>query len=250
MVTQEARSSTDGRSQPSGPKFLEIRRALRRRVEAGEYQPGAPIPSVNLLAAEHGVNRLTVMKAIEPLIGEGLLKAVMGRGIFVVGEQVARELETLDGFTRTMAERNAEPSVRVLAKGVRAAGPKYSAMFGISEDEDLCSIRRLCLSSGSPFSLEEILFPVDRLPGLDQMDLSVFSLYELYSFYGVQLTRAWQTLELTRATTKDARALDVPENTALLLFECSSYDDDGRLAEFTRTYTRSDRASFITHFER
>ncbi|MCO5997904.1 GntR family transcriptional regulator [Actinoallomurus rhizosphaericola] len=232
------------------PRFLEVRRLLRRRIETGEYQPGAPIPSINDLAAEQRINRLTVMKAIDPLIEEGLLRSVAGRGIFVVGEKVARELETLDGFTRTMTERNAEPSLKVLAKAVRAAGPKYSAIFDIGEDEDLCFIRRLCLSGGTPFSLEEILFPADLLPGLDRVDLSVFSLYELYSFYGVKLARAWQTLGLARSNAKDARALDVPEGTALLLFECSSYDEENRLVEFTRTLTRGDRASFVAHFQR
>lgn len=231
-------------------RFLELRRLLRRRIETGEYQPGTPIPSMNELAAEQGLNRLTVMKAVEPLIGEGLLRSVAGKGIFVVGDQVGRELETLDGFTRTMAERHAEPSVKLLTKAVRAAGPKYATMFGIPETEDLCFIRRLCLSAGVPFSLEEILFPAHLLPELDQVDLSVFSLYELFSFYGVHLTRAWQTLDLARCSTKDARALDVEEGTALLLFECSSYDEDDRLVEFTRTLTRGDRAFFVTSFER
>ncbi|WP_149203129.1 GntR family transcriptional regulator [Actinotalea subterranea] len=232
------------------PRYLELRRWLRRQVEQGTFQPGAPIPSLNELAAEHGVNRLTVLKAVEPLVGEGILKPVVGRGFFVVGEAVARELETLDGFTRTMTERNAQPSVKVLTKALRPAGPKHAATFGLAEDDDLVLIKRLCLAGGEPFSLEEILFPATLLPDPGALDLKVFSLYELFSFYGVTLSQAWQTVELTRLDQKDARTLGVTADTAVLLFECTSRDADDRVVEFTRTYTRSDRANFVIHFRR
>lgn len=230
------------------PQYLALRRTVRHRVETGRYQPGALLPPVGELAAEHGVNRLTVLKALEALVGEGLLKPVVGRGFFVVGEKVARELETLDGFTRAMTERGAEPSVRVLTRSLRAAGPRYADVFSVAEDADLCLIKRLCLAGGEPFSLEEILFPADLLPDTGVLDLGVFSLYQLFSFYGVELERAWQTLDLTTLDQKDARVLEVDATVPVMLFTCTSRDRDGRVVEHTRTYTRADRASFVVPF--
>lgn len=236
--------------QSEGPRYRQIRRQVRLRIATGEYQPGAFIPSLNELAEEFEVNRLTVMKALEPLIGESVLRPVAGRGFCVVGERVARELETLDGFSRTMTELQAEPSVKVLSKGIRAAGPWYATMFGIGEDDDLYFITRLCLSAGRPFSLEKILFPTYVMPDPAPLQLSVFSLYDLYAFHGVNLATAHQKLALTRLSASDARILGIDEHTSVLLFECESTDDKGRVVEFTRTYTRGDVASFVTRFSR
>ncbi|WP_432544376.1 GntR family transcriptional regulator [Kineococcus sp. SYSU DK002] len=230
------------------PQYLALRRLVRHRIETGRYQPGALLPAVGDLAAEQGVHRLTALRALEALVEEGLLKPVVGRGFFVVGEKVARELETLDGFTQSMTERGAEPSVRVLARGVRPAGPRYADVFSVAEDDDLCLIKRLCLAGGVPFSLEEILFPADLLPDTGVLDLGVFSLYQLFSFYGVQLQRAWQTLDLATLDQKDARVLEVDAAVPVMLFTCTSRDRDDRVVEHTRTYTRADRASFVVPF--
>lgn len=231
-----------------GPLYRQIRREIRQRIATGEYQPGAFIPSLNEMADQFNVNRLTVMKALEPLIGEGVLKPVVGRGFVVVGARVARELETLDGFSRTMSELRAEPAVKVLTKGVRAAGPWYAGLFDIDPSDDLYFIKRLCLSAGHPFSLEEILFPTYLMPDPAPLQLSVFSLYDLYAFHGINLVSAWQTLKQTKLSASDARLLGVDEETSVLLFECESKDDRGRTVESTSTYTRGDVASFVTRF--
>ncbi len=242
--------SEDERVSDEAPRYRQIRRDVRRKIAMGEYQPGAFIPSLNELADGYSVNRLTVMKALEPLVGEGILLSVPGRGFCVVGERVARELETLDGFTRTMSGLNAQPSIRVLSKGIRPAGPWFAKIFDIAEEDELYSIRRLCMSAGRPFSLEKILFPTYVMPDPAPLQLSVFSLYDLYAFHGVNLATARQTLTQTRLSASDSRILGIDENTSVLLFECESRNEEGRVVEFTRTYTRGDVASFVTRFSR
>lgn len=46
---------------------------LRRRLEAGEWEPGEALPTVSELAGEYGVSRATVSKSIKVLTAEGLL---------------------------------------------------------------------------------------------------------------------------------------------------------------------------------
>lgn len=232
------------------PLYRRIRREVRHKIATGDYQPGAFIPSLNELSAEYQVNRLTVMKALEPLVGEGVLRPVVGRGFAVVGERVARELETLHGFSRTMMALNASPSVKVLSKGLRPAGPYYSELFNVEEDSELYSIKRLCYSNGRPFSLEKILFPTYVLPDPAPLQLSVFSLYDLYAYHGINLSKGRQTLSQTRLPRNDARALGIDDETSVLLFECESEDDRGRIIEFTRTYTLAEVASFRVHYAR
>ncbi len=64
-----------------------IYRQLRDRVVAmmldGVLAEGDPLPSVRNVAAEYRVNPLTVMKAWESLVDEGLVEMRRGRGMFI-----------------------------------------------------------------------------------------------------------------------------------------------------------------------
>jgi len=76
---------------------LPIYRQLRDRVVAmmldGILKEGDPLPSVRNVAAEYRVNPLTVMKAYESLVDEGLVETRRGRGMFINAGARARLLE-------------------------------------------------------------------------------------------------------------------------------------------------------------
>ena len=232
------------------PIYLQLREIVRAKIEEGEYLPGTAIPAENDLAEQYGVNRLTVRNAVEALVHEGLLKRVQGKGVYVLGARIERDLERLNGFTRTIQEKHAQPSVKLLSKVLRKAGEKYSFVFGIAPEDDIYYIERLCCADGEPLSLEEIFVPRYLVPKLEGIDLSIFSLYEVYDFYGVHLKRARQTLNLTRLEQKDARLLGTDVEQAVLLFECTSCDENDRIIEFSRNYTRGDKCRFSVHFEK
>lgn len=88
------------------------------------------------------------------------------------------------------------------------------------------------------------------MPKLGGIDLSVFSIYEVYDFYGIKMIKASQTLDLTtlELEPKNARMLGINPNLAVMLFECTSSDDGDRVIEFKRTYTRGDKCNFNVHF--
>lgn len=232
------------------PIYLQLREVVRTKIEEGEYLPGMAIPSENELAEFYGINRLTVRNAIDALVGEGMLKRVQGKGVYVVGNKIERDLETLGGFTQTMRQKYASPSTKILVKAQRAAGVKYAHIFNISQEDMLYYIKRLDYADDEPVSIEEILVPHDVVPKLEGIDLSVFSLYEVYDFYNINLKRAWQTLDIIQPDPSDARMLNVDPGRALLMFTCISYDDKNRVIEYTRSYTRGDKCNYTVHFHK
>jgi GntR family transcriptional regulator len=64
-----------------------IYRQLRDRVVAmildGALKEGDPLPSVRVVAAEYRINPLTVLKAYQQLVDEGLIETRRGRGMFI-----------------------------------------------------------------------------------------------------------------------------------------------------------------------
>lgn len=232
------------------PIYLQLREVVRTKIEEGEYPPCTAIPSENDLAETYGINRQTVRNAIDALVNEGLLRRVPGKGVYVLGKKMERDLDVLQGFTQTMLDKHVKPSFKVVAKVLRKAGEKYSLMFGIEPEDDIFYIKRLCYADAEPVSLEEIYIPQYLVPKMGGIDLSIFSVYEVYDFYGIRLERARQTLDLVRLEQNDARMLGIDANLPVMLFECTSYDDKSRIIEFNRNYARGDKCNFSVHFQR
>ena len=210
---------------PNSPLYLQLRELIRGKIEGGEYPPGTAIPSVGTLAETYGIHRLSVRSAISALIGEGLLKSVQGKGIFVVGDKLERDLETVGGFRQNM---QAKPESRVLVKALRPAGVVYGALLGCAPGEPVHYIKQVSYVSGEPVSQEETYIPEALLPNLKQVDLGVFSVYEALEFYGIRVARREQSLEITELDPMDARLLNVEPGRGVLVLSSVSYDEEGR----------------------
>ncbi|MGH8887678.1 MAG: winged helix-turn-helix domain-containing protein [Egibacteraceae bacterium] len=65
------------------PPSKRIADDLRRATDAGELAPGSRLPSERELARSYGTARNTARQAIQILLGEGLVEAQHGRGVFV-----------------------------------------------------------------------------------------------------------------------------------------------------------------------
>lgn len=65
------------------PPYLVIAAELRAKIQAGEYQPGDALPSINRLAQEYGVAKTTAQKALQVLKDEGLAVGRQGWGTLV-----------------------------------------------------------------------------------------------------------------------------------------------------------------------
>lgn len=230
------------------PLYIQLREVIRSKIEDGEYQPGTAIPSENQLAEAYGLNRLSVRSAVEALENEGLLKSVQGEGVFVQGSKTQRDLETLGGYRHTMQERGRDASTKVLIKAVRPAGPLYARLLQISPEDPVWFIRRIDSSEGEPVALEEIYIPHALCPGLEDIDIGLFSLYDALQWSGIHLSVGQQTLRITRLEPAMARLIDLSPQQAVMEFSYSVQDTLGRTVEFSRSYIRGDKTEFYVHY--
>jgi GntR family transcriptional regulator len=71
--------------QESTDLHVQVAAEIRRAIANGEAKPGDRLPPARDLAAELGVNRNTVLRALRLLRDEGLLDFTRGRGVHVTG---------------------------------------------------------------------------------------------------------------------------------------------------------------------
>lgn len=67
----------------SRPIYRQLRDGVVEMILDGVLKEGDPLPSVRNVAAEYRVNPLTVLKAYQQLVDEGLVETKRGRGMFV-----------------------------------------------------------------------------------------------------------------------------------------------------------------------
>lgn len=232
------------------PMYLQLREIIRTKIEDGEYPPGTAIPTEHELAKTYGINRLTVRNGIAALVNEGLLKRIQGKGVYVLGEKREQDLETLEGFSQMVRKKSAKPSFQILMKSLRNAGHKYGKIFTIDPSDQIFYIKRVNYIDNEPYSLEEIYIPHYIVPELEDIDLKVFSIYDIYDFYNIEISHSHQTLDLTRLDQSDARFLDIDSSIPLLLFTNISYNESEAVIEYSRSCTRPDKANYKVHFHK
>ena len=134
------------------PMYKRIRTTLLERIADGTYPTGSMLPSENELAEEFGTTRLTVRGATDELAAQGKIRRVQGKGAFVSCDW-NKKRTAMGGFRKSVLAAGGHPEVRILAKGKRYAGPLFSRIFGIAEDDLLYSVRR-APDAASPFPFQ------------------------------------------------------------------------------------------------
>ena len=70
-------------NQSAVSRYLQLATLFRRRVETGEWAVDSQIPTVDELAEECGVARLTIRQALDQLESDGIIQRFRAKGTFV-----------------------------------------------------------------------------------------------------------------------------------------------------------------------
>lgn len=77
----------DGRRfDPAGPELVYVLVAddIAAKIAAGELAPGARLAGEADMAAEYGIAKMTVRRAVRELRERGLVRTVVGKGTYVI----------------------------------------------------------------------------------------------------------------------------------------------------------------------
>lgn len=233
------------------PRWLAIRDSIQRDIEQGTLPAGASIPSERELAERYGVSRMTIRQVLTYFASTGVLLPQQGRGTFVAGPLITKNALGLASFSEEMRRRGLSPSSRVLACSLAVATAEQMAALRLGAPETVFILRRLRLADGEPRALEEAVIPLRLAPGIEQHDFSTQSLYEvLMRVYGVQPTRALETVTARPGTDEDRDLLAMPPSSALLCVRRQTFATDQQPCEFGTSLYRGDAYSIDIHLRR
>ncbi len=248
MVDQQELPITPGsaiRQDSVLPKYYQLKHILREWVS--QMQPGVVVPSEAELCQKYTVSRTTVRKALSDLAQEGLVYTIQGKGTFTAGaKKRSAWVAQTGGLHADMTERGFTVTMQMLEKQVIPAEENIARELMIAEGAPVLKLVRLRFVDGKSFDICTNYLSFARFPGIETLDFEKSSLYTvLRGKYNVKFTNGIRLIEASSCTSEEAKWLQIPANSPLLVMRSTMYDEAGITIEHGVVRQRSDVSQII-----
>ncbi|MEU7435100.1 GntR family transcriptional regulator [Streptomyces sioyaensis] len=213
-----------GEIQRPGALYQQVAAEIRSGITAGEYKPGAPLPSEAQLIDRYQVSRPTVRKAIAALRAEGLIEVIHGKGSYVravpapavtIERTISRSGKTFR--TGHQAWHEVEPPTVYRTTTTATTGP----LLRLPEGEALFAVDRLLAAPHTKTrALHRVLIPFATAANeAEQLgeapNAEPEQIYAILTAAGHKLT--WDETVSARMPLPDERAtLQIPDATPIV----------------------------------
>lgn len=226
------------------PMYEQIARILREEIGQNKYNDGT-IGTHSQLSGRFQVSLITVRKAIEILVGEGLLITKPGKGTYVNRLLLQDGFNRLAGMSTVMAMNKLTPDVNVEEMKLMAP-PKNLPVIAREELGNSCLyIERTHAVAGDVIGLAQMYISDRYGKHFTFEDVSNHTIYHLMVHqFGITLGKGVQNITAIPAGSKIAEMLKVPKNSPILMLERFSYSKSGEFLEYMLVYYKHDKYSF------
>ena len=234
-------------------KYKIIANSIRKRIIKGDYVSDQKLPSEKEIGDEFVASKLTVKKALDILVGEGLIIKRRGAGTFVKSLSVD-EMERLivDNQMRGTTGFNPDKKVtsKVLSFSVVQASQLVSRKLNLVEASPVYEIYRVRLVDGSPSVIEKTYMPLDVISGLTKKNVEG-SIYEyIEEKLGLKIESGHRTITVRKAADFEADELALEYGDPVGIAEQIGYLNTGVQFEYSISVHRYDQFSvemMVTH---
>lgn len=213
------------------PLYIQIEEELRGQIDSGELGPLAQVPSETELAERLSVSRMTARKALDRLVGDGMLFRQPGKGTFVAPAKLSHQPSQGLSFSAAMRALGLSCRTEVLEAGMVRAPLNVARSLKLAPGTQVVFIRRLRVLRGAPAAIHLSYLP-GRLSALLDSDLSE-SLSDLMATIGARVERSEDQVEAVLATGEEAALLGVRTGAPLVFIRGVAYSATNEAVRYT-----------------
>lgn len=220
------------------PLYYQLENIIRKRIEEGIYKLDEQISSERKLSEELNLSRMTISKAINNLVEEGVLYRKRGQGTFVSKKKVDF-FPGLMAFTEIMKNKGMKPSSKVISQSIIMPDKHLCEKLQILENEKVIFTQRLRLADNEIINLEKSYIPYSLCPKLLEVELSVESIYKLLTVEGYKPSTAEQEVQAILSNNELSELLQINVDEPILKRKRITYSKNTAI-EYTLNYYRGD----------
>jgi GntR family transcriptional regulator len=218
---------------------------LRKKIFTGEYQVNSKLPSELELMKIFNVSRVTLRKAIEGLVNDGIVEKVQGIGTFVRKPKKVKRImlsSAVESFSKIAIEEGFEPTTKVIDIKELQVSQNLTELLGTKK---ALFVKRVRFLDNDPVMLENNYFPLPRFKELANYDLtgSLYSL--LHKDFGiVKLISKDTSVNVTLAQKSEADLLKKSIGYPLFLLKPIVKDENDKIVQIGKEFIIYDRYEF------
>jgi GntR family transcriptional regulator len=225
------------------PLYVQVREKLREDLASA--QPGTMIAPESVLEGRFSVSRITIRRAIDDLVSEGLLVRRQGRGTFREVPKLVHELNAITSWTEQLKTLGYVPHTLAREVAEIVAPKKIARLLQLMPDERVIQLRRTRLANEEPITLMVNYIPSKLVPHFMETNMETESLYEFLSVrYGLSPAEAIDTVETRPASEAESERLRIEAWSPVLVVTRLAYLDDGRPLEMAVAVSCGDRYEY------
>ncbi|NLK87097.1 MAG: GntR family transcriptional regulator [Clostridiaceae bacterium] len=227
------------------PLYYQVKESLLEEIRTRQFKVGDLIPSESELQEKYKVSRITIRRAIQELVQEGLLYTQQGKGTYVSRPKASQELNLISSWAETMIALGMHPESKIIKYSQEPAPVNVARLLDIPIGASVYRLERLRYADNEPTCIMTNYLVPAIVPGFLDKGLKCESLYEmLEKNYSIVLSRAEEVVEAKAAKVSEASMLNVKRGFPLLHATRVTYDITDRPVEVVVSVSRADRYSY------
>lgn len=224
-----------------GPMYARLATVLRDAIHGGRLLNGAALPPERDLAEALEVSRVTLRRAVEELVREGLLNVKQGSGTYVTARLV-EPLSVLTSFSEDMRRRGMVAGSVWVSRQLAMPSAEEAMSLALSLSDQVMRASRVRTANGAPIAWESATVSAVFVGNTSEFG---DSLYSALQRNGARPVRAIQRIRAGIADATAARLLDLHAGVAVLETERRSFTAEGKPVELTRSIYRADLYDYV-----
>ncbi|MGX7418628.1 GntR family transcriptional regulator [Carnobacterium gallinarum] len=231
------------------PKYRQIYIDIKEKINTGFYQLDEKIPDGDTLALDYDCSKLTVKKALDLLVKEGMMVRRRGSGTFIKGTSTnggTIALGPTAGLVNTVGKQHI--SSKILQFSIEKPTDDVAKKLEIEDNGYIYKIVRLRSVNHKPYSIEHTYMPLSIIVGLEPKHLEDSIYNYIRDELGLKMQRAHVWIRGDHPSEEDNELLELPSSSFIMEIEKIAHLEDGRIFEYSFTRHRYEDFVFETVF--
>ena len=230
-------------------KYEEIAEDIRNGILSGKYNPNEQLPLEKQMCEHYEVSRITIKKAVDELVIQGLVIKRRGSGTFVkaLGGDDVQELsmaKQFEGFSETNKDKKV--SSKILKFEVIHPTEEIATKLKITCDDFVYYIIRTRYADEQPYVIDYTYMPIGLIPGIKN-DILLNSIYNyIEKKLKLKIKSAHRIIRAILPNELEQEWLKIESNFPILEVEQVGFLDNGQPFEYSKAHHRSDKIEFRT----
>jgi DNA-binding GntR family transcriptional regulator len=226
------------------PAYLQLVNIIRRQIANGDFPPASRLPSESQFCEIYEVSPMTVRRAINMLVDQGVVTTAQGKGTFVRSLDISNSSFSLESL-QNLLKHSTETSVELLGVNLVRADEQIGKSLSIPIGERVIYISRLIRREGHPVILHREYLLYDPRRPIVESEMEVTKLMGLLEGQGQSAFKKGQFfIEAVMLNETDAKLLGADVSSPAFRLEHTFYDFADMTVSWGWFLAKADRLRF------